>query len=220
MIRTHLGRATSLTPAQRLLFRALIDELIATGRPLATDDAARRIGLSTDETTALMIQLAEADWVVIDEDGALTGAYPFSVAPTGVTVRWDGNERHAMCAVDALGVGPLLGRAVEIDATCPHCGHEITIEADAERLIKRSPRSTVVIRRWTAGPAATSRCNATRFACSPDHAQEWLRHHGGPDDVIQSLEASFIEAREIIGDAYRRGISTHPQRPGGERTGR
>ncbi len=211
MSRTHLGRATNLTPAQRLLFRALIDEIVATGQPLATDAAAQRVGLSMRETESLLSQLVDADWAATGEDGALTAAYPFSVTPTGVTVAWEGAERAVMCAVDALGAAPLLGRAVEIRASCPHCGQQIDVTVEPEKLRKRSPRSTVVIRRWTVGPAAGSRCEATRFACSPDHAQEWLRRNGGPDDVIQSLEASFIEARGIFADAYRSGESTHPR---------
>lgn len=210
MSRTHLGRATRLTPAQQLVFRALIDELIATGRPLPASAAAQRIGLSEGETESLLRQLIDADWVVISPDGTQTAAYPFSVAPTGITVVWDTTERPAMCAVDALGVAPLLGRDVEIRTSCPQCAREIVVSVEPERLKKRTPRSSVVIRRWAVGPAAASRCDATRFACSPDHAQDWLRHHGGPEDVIQSLEASFIEARSIFGDAYRHGISTHP----------
>ncbi len=211
MSRTHLGRATTLTPAQRLLFRALIDEMVATGQALAPDVAAQRVGLSTRETRSLLAQLVEGDWVAIDGDDALAAAYPFSVAPTGVTVVWDRTERSAMCAVDALGVAPLLGYEVEIRASCPHCGREIVIHVEPDKLRKRSPRSAVVIRRWTVGPAAANRCDATRFACSPDHAQEWLRQNGGPDDVIQSLEASFIEARGIFADAYRSGVSAHPR---------
>lgn len=211
MSRTHLGRATALTPAQRLVFRALIDELVGTGQMLPVSAIAQRVGLSDEETGSLLEQLVEGDWAAADEDGALMTAYPFSVAPTGVTVAWEGAERPAMCAVDALGVAPLLGQAVEIRASCPHCDRPIVVHVEPEKLRKRSPRSTVVIRRWTAGPAAANRCDATRFACSPDHAQEWLRRNGGPDDVIQSLEASFIEARGIFADAYRSGASTHPR---------
>lgn len=211
MSRTHLGRATTLTPAQRLLFRALIDEIVATGRPLAANIAGKRVGLSSRETRSLLAQLVEADWAALDDEEALEAVYPFSFSPTGVTVTWEGTERPVMCAVDALGVAPLLGRAVEIRAACPHCGRDITVHAEPDKLHKRSPRSTVVIRRWTTGPAAASRCDATRFACSPDHAQEWLRNNGGPDDVIQSLEASFIEAHGIFADAYRSGVSAHPR---------
>jgi hypothetical protein len=35
------------------------------------------------------------------------------------------------------------------------------------------------------------------------HAEAWLRAHGGPDDVLQSLETAFLEAQAIFGDAYR-----------------
>lgn len=209
MSRTNLGRATALTPSQRLLFRALIDALIATGDAPSMESMSLRIGLTTSETAQIIDQLVSADWIATDNDGTVTSAYPFSVAPTGINARWDGTERPVMCAVDALGTAPMLDQAVQVRATCQHCDRAITIEVDPDRLKKRTPRSTVVIRRRTVGPAAVSRCAATRFACSPDHAQQWIHEHGGPDDVIQSLEASFIEGRTIFTNAYRHGNSAH-----------
>lgn len=209
MSRTHLGRATALTPAQRLLFRALIDALIATGEAPSLESISQRVGLSSQETALIAEQLVAADWIATDDDGTVTSAYPFSVAPTGINARWDGTERPVMCAVDALGTAPMLDQAVQVRATCQHCDRAITIDVEPDRLKKRTPRSTVIIRRRTVGPAAASRCAATRFACSPDHAQQWIHEHGGPDDVIQSLEASFIEGRTIFANAYRHGSSAH-----------
>lgn len=209
MSRTRLGRATALTPSQRLLFRGLIDALVATGEAPSIEAMSQRIGLSTTETAQIAEQLVAADWIALDEDGAVASAYPFSVTPTGITAEWNEIERPVMCAVDALGTAPLLGHAVLVRANCQHCNRAITIEVEPDRLKKRTPRSTVVIRRWTVGPAAANRCAATRFACSPDHAQQWLREHGGPDDVIQSLEAAFIEGRGTFANAYQHGNSAN-----------
>lgn len=209
MSRTHLGRATALTPSQRLLYRALIDAVIDTGEAPTMETMSQRIGLSTRETSQIAGELVEADWIATDDEGTVTCVYPFSIAPTGINASWDNVERAMMCAVDALGAAPMLDKPVLVRANCQHCNRAITIEVEPERLKKRTPRSTVVIRRWTAGPAAANRCAATRFACSPDHAQQWLHEHGGPDDVIQSLEASFIEGRAVFGSAYRHGSSAH-----------
>jgi Alkylmercury lyase len=42
-------------------------------------------------------------------------AYPFSASPTPFLVRLpDGRERHVCCAIDALGIAPMVGQAVEI----------------------------------------------------------------------------------------------------------
>jgi len=50
-------------------------------------------------------------------------AYPFSASPTPFLVRFpEGRERHVCCAVDALGIAPMVGQAVEIRARCHHSG--------------------------------------------------------------------------------------------------
>ncbi|MCO5176609.1 MAG: organomercurial lyase [Thermomicrobiales bacterium] len=138
----------------------------------------------------------------------MTCVYPFSIAPTSINANWDNVERAMMrgrCARRCADAG----KSVLVRANCQHCNRAITIDVEPDRLKKRTPRSTVIIRRRTVGPAAASRCAATRFACSPDHAQQWIHEHGGPDDVIQSLEASFIEGRTIFANAYRHGSSAH-----------
>ena len=49
-------------------------------------------------------------------------AYPFSAIPTAFTVRFaDGTERYACCAIDALGIAPMLREPVHIASHCHHC---------------------------------------------------------------------------------------------------
>jgi hypothetical protein len=103
-----------------------------------------------------------------------------------------------MCAVDALGIAPMLGQPVQVRAECPTCRAHIQIAVRPDRIALRHPASTVVIRRRASGPAHLNRCSATRFACSPDHAQAWIDGQGGPDDVIRSLEASYREAISLF----------------------
>ena len=56
-------------------------------------------------------------------------AYPFSAAPTAFVVRLaDDRERYACCAIDALGVAPMLGESVHVRSQCHHCG--ATLEFD------------------------------------------------------------------------------------------
>ncbi|MCO5176608.1 MAG: hypothetical protein M9890_06510 [Thermomicrobiales bacterium] len=60
MSRTHLGRATALTPSQRLLYRALIDAVIDTGEAPTMETMSQRVGLSTRETSQIAGELVEA----------------------------------------------------------------------------------------------------------------------------------------------------------------
>ena len=57
------------------------------------------------------------------EDGAVTLAYPFAAGPNAFAVRLpDGRDRYACCAIDALGIAPMLGQRIEVASRCHHSG--------------------------------------------------------------------------------------------------
>jgi hypothetical protein len=69
-----------------------------------------------------LIALDEDDLIQIRE-GRIDIAYPFSAMPTPSVVRLpDGGERYACCAIDALGMAPMLGQRMAIRSHCHHCG--------------------------------------------------------------------------------------------------
>jgi len=62
--------------------------------------------------------------------GQIDLAYPFSAVPTPFRVRLpDGRERYACCAVDALGMAPMIGESIEIGSHCHHCGAALVLTA-------------------------------------------------------------------------------------------
>ena len=66
-------------------------------------------------------------------DGHVDLAYPFSASPTSFVVRLrDGRERYVCCAIDALGIAPMVGEAVEIRARCHHSGTPLQFAVTAE----------------------------------------------------------------------------------------
>lgn len=49
-------------------------------------------------------------------------AYPFSAGPTPFALHLTGGrQRYAVCAIDALGIAPMLGEPVGIVSECHHC---------------------------------------------------------------------------------------------------
>jgi hypothetical protein len=155
--------------------------------------------------SAALAELVEREWAGRDAAGRLTALFPFATRPTGVRVRLGDAEREAMCAIDALGVAPMLARTVVVASACPVCGAHLRLTVTPEKVAEAAPDGAVVIRRRTPGPAHLTRCDATRFACSPEHGAAWLREHGGPDDRVEPLAAAFEEAQRLFGDAYRHG---------------
>jgi hypothetical protein len=93
---------------------------IATALPHRSAEAVRE-AMSALETEDLLVL----------RDDTVRFAYPFAAAPSRWTVRWpDGRERYACCAIDALGMAPMLGHAVHITSRCHHSGAPLELEVD------------------------------------------------------------------------------------------
>ena len=77
-----------------------------------------------------LARLDEEDLIQV-RDGRVDIAYPFSALPTPFAVDLPGGrERYACCAIDALGVAPMLGQRVHIRSHCHHCGEPLALWAD------------------------------------------------------------------------------------------
>ncbi len=86
---------------------------------------------SPDDIRADLARL-DADDLIQIRDGLVEVAYPFSAFPTPFVVVQlaDGQERCACCAIDALGIAPMLGQRVRIRSRCHHCGEPLELWVD------------------------------------------------------------------------------------------
>ena len=83
-----------------------------------------------DNIRAALTRLDEEDVIRI-RDGRVDLAYPFSAVPTYFVVNLSGRgDRYVCCAIDALGVAPMLGEPVRIRSRCHHCGEPLEFSAD------------------------------------------------------------------------------------------
>jgi len=188
------------------------------GRAPGVEAVAERSGFSAAAVRALLDELGSRDLVVLD-GRRIIGAYPFTDADTGHRVTWDGHAANAMCAVDALGVGAMLGRETAITSHCRHCEAPIRIATrdDGRRPALAEPEAAVV---WLSALyegccAATSLCRETAFFCSDAHLAAWRNQSrsDGPgwrltiDEALQVGRAIFgpslagLEALERKGSA-------------------
>lgn len=144
------------------------------GRAPRIEAVAERSGMSTATVQALLNELGARDLVVLD-GCRIIGAYPFTDADSGHRVTWDGQAANAMCAVDALGIGSMLGRETAIASRCRHCGAPIRIEVrdDGRRLALAEPEPAVVwlSARYEGCCASTSLRRETAFFCSNAHLE-------------------------------------------------
>ena len=80
-----------------------------------------------ESTRESLIRLDDGDLIRI-QAGTVDMAYPFSALPTPWVVRLaGGRERFACCAVDALGIAPMIGQRVTIRSRCHHCAEPLAL---------------------------------------------------------------------------------------------
>lgn len=214
MLAPH-GRTPTISPPAHQLYRALIDTLLATGT--LPDDAAlaTATGLGDAQARAALDELVAADWAGRDEGDALVALYPFSIVPTATTGQLDGAERHAMCAIDALGIAPMLGQTTTIRSTCPVSDTPLTLTVTPDGIQAHEPPTLAVIYRRATGPAHLNRCGATRFFRSPADGHTWLASHGGPADTLLTPAEGFARApdlRPLVSRRHRGRVSRRGDR--------
>jgi hypothetical protein len=90
----------------------------------------RDVGAGADEFAAL----AAAGALVLDDDGGIVIANPFSGVETDFVVESGGRSWFANCAWDGLGILAALGRDGSLRTTCVDCGDAIEVRVEGERV--------------------------------------------------------------------------------------
>ncbi len=171
-------RWAGLDEAEDRTRRAILEAYPRTGHAPSIDELALTTGFTPDQVRGLVAKLAARDMVVLDRDGTtLAGAYPFSDRATEHRMKVGETALHAMCAIDALGTGAMLGADVAIESACRSCGTPIRIETrdKGAALEAFSPTGAVVWKgfQYSNGCAADSLCTVVAFFCTDGHLQSW-----------------------------------------------
>ena len=113
------------------ILQAVLSAFVERPDPIVVDEFIRAFPeRASDEIRAALTRLDEDDLIQI-RDGRVDLAYPFSTTPTSFVVHLSGRgDRYVCCAIDALGVAPMLGESVQIRSRCHHCGEPLEFSAD------------------------------------------------------------------------------------------
>jgi hypothetical protein len=115
--RAGARRAARETPVLRAVLRLFADS----GGPVSVAAVAASLGAASQAVGATLATLSDDDLLIL-RGGSIELAYPFSTSPTSFVVRRaDGRERFTCCAIDALGIAPMLSEDTEIMTRCHHC---------------------------------------------------------------------------------------------------
>ena len=133
------------------------------------------------DVVQVLAELAERDFLYLDDDGQIAAAYPFSAAPTPHRVQIAGAASvFAMCAIDALGVSAMTGRPVLIESADPSTGQPVTVHVDQAASTWDPPAAVVYAGRTgceSDGSSASVCCGTISFFATEANAAAWAACH-------------------------------------------
>ena len=189
---------------------AILQGFAETARAPSLSRLATVTGMTQKEVLSTLGELKDRDLAVLDESGRrVTGAYPFTEHDTEHTVRHGARALRAMCAVDALGIGAMLGADVVVESRCRACGAPIRAEtADYGKSLKScNPKDAVVWvgDHYTGGCGATSLCTTIAFFCGDAHLRSWRESSAaGASGHRLSAEEAHQVGCAVFGPMLRR----------------
>lgn len=200
------NRRVHLTDSERDLYFWVLRSFATSGRPSGTEmnDEARRLGLDVESA---LESLARDDLVHLGSDREIAVAYPFSGRPTAHRVRSpSGNETYSMCAIDALGIAPMLGETTDVISEDPITGEAVCIRVAPDGAGEWRPESAVVVAGAVGGGGGASFCcccPVVNFFASAVHAERWLEQHADVRGEVITMRDAAHAGRAIFGDVLR-----------------
>ena len=115
-------QATRRAARETPLVQQILRLFVVRGGPIPIDDIVAFSDVSAATIHDTLVALDDTDIIRV-RDGHVDIAYPFSARPTPFVVHAPGgHERYTCCAMDALGIAPMLDQPVHIRSRCHHCG--------------------------------------------------------------------------------------------------
>jgi hypothetical protein len=195
------GRVAPAERGLRAVHQAALRSFAVTGHPPGQDvlDRAAR----PFDSGQVLAELAEGDYLCLDQDGRITAAYPFSAAATPHTAQITGGaSAYCMCAIDALGIAEMLTAKVLIRSADPSTGEPISVTVDGSSAVWE-PDTAVVFAGHTAttctGPSAAICCMHINFFTSHITAAAWASAHPEVTGGILSQSRAVEVGRQVFG---------------------
>jgi hypothetical protein len=160
------------------------------GRPPSTGELASELGLTSDQVDSALRDLAAARHLVVDGDGRIVMAHPFSAIPLGFSVMGSSQLWWGGCSWDSFAMTHLLTWEPELlfATRCPACG---TPHAWNVNRIAAPPGDQLA---HFLTPAAhmwddvVHTCGHQRIFCNQECIDSWVVRTENPPGYVMSLE--------------------------------
>lgn len=134
-----------MTPEDLAVRNATYRLFADVGRAPTHDEVAVATGQTSDAVDAAWHRLQADHALVLDGDGRLLMANPFSAVATPHRVEAAGRSWYANCGWDAFGIGVVLRTDSTIHTECADCGEAIDLEVRDYRPSDASPLFHVLV---------------------------------------------------------------------------
>ena len=134
-----------MTPDDLAVRNATYRLFAESGRAPTVGEVAVATGERSDAVQAAWQRLHEAHALVLDGDGRIRMANPFSAVETPHRVEAAGRSWFANCGWDAFGIGVVLQTDSTIHTTCADCGDTIDLEVRGHRSADPDPVFHVLV---------------------------------------------------------------------------
>lgn len=172
------------------LHQEIIRSFVEKGRILSREEMEHCVS----NLEGAVNMLKERDMVVFTENGDPLGAYPFTMEEREHTVQINGHRVHAMCALDALAVGPMFEEETRVVSRCRVTGDPVSIHQAGNTILNPDEAGDVcfgII--WGAEntdiSCADSLCMEMMFLRDSEIAQQWLADDPKNREIFTLQEA-------------------------------
>jgi hypothetical protein len=172
-----------LDASEDRLWRAILSGFACTGQAQDLPSLGAATGLAAPAIAAHLGGLHGRDMLVLDAaSGSVVAAYPFCAWASEHRVAIAGGATvHALCAIDALGAGAMLGRDSIVESRCRFCNAPVRIATRehgwALRQVTPSGVAVWAGQHYADNCSATSGCTLKAFFCSCEHLAAWRERH-------------------------------------------
>jgi len=111
--------------------------LILRGRAPLLAEMAKALGRPLRQIRTALEHLSQSHAFMVQENGELWRAAPFSAIATAFPVRMGKKSWWGNCIWDALGIPAMLHQDAKIDAACACCNYTMTLQVTKGKLLQQ-----------------------------------------------------------------------------------
>ena len=211
-------RLPHFLPEEQRVAVALYCEL-AKGRAVDAAQLGRALGISPEESQALLRRGSINDFIYPDDQGRVLGFGGLAAATMHHRFEVDGHTLSTWCAWDSLFIPEILGRPARITSPDPESGELVRLVVSPDRIESAEPPDAVVsfvlpdaeAFGKSAANVISKFCHFIFFFSSRLSGERWVAKHR--DTFLYSLDDAFVlakrhNARNFGAELARRASST------------